>query len=121
MRGAGLCETLLSKIVPGRRCAPLSAASPSGLLALQTPQVLSSGHGALHFNGIVTMPLAFIGMVFVLKTIGVHDLARVAAFAAACFSPRFFWARSAAVCSPRALTASGRACVLNPTSTPSSA
>jgi chloride channel protein, CIC family len=36
---------------------------------LQTPEVLSSGHGALHFSGIVTMPLAFIAMVFVLKTV----------------------------------------------------
>jgi CIC family chloride channel protein len=40
-----------------------------GLLALLAPEVLSSGHGALHFAGIVSMPLAFIATVFVLKTI----------------------------------------------------
>jgi CIC family chloride channel protein len=34
---------------------------------LQTPQVMSSGHGALHFAGIVSMPLAVIATVFVLK------------------------------------------------------
>ena len=68
MRGAGLCEALLSKIVPWSPLRPALGGLAVGLLALQTPQVLSSGHGALHFNGIVTMPLAFIGMVFVLKT-----------------------------------------------------
>jgi CIC family chloride channel protein len=68
MRGAGLCEALLSKIVPWPPLRPALGGLAVGLLALQTPQVLSSGHGALHFNGIVTMPLAFIGMVFVLKT-----------------------------------------------------
>jgi CIC family chloride channel protein len=68
MRGAGLCEQLLSKIVPWPPLRPALGGLAVGLLALQTPQVLSSGHGALHFNGIVTMPLAFIGMVFVLKT-----------------------------------------------------
>jgi chloride channel protein, CIC family len=68
MRGAGLCESLLSKIVPWPPLRPALGGLAVGLLALQTPQVLSSGHGALHFNGIVTMPLAFIGMVFVLKS-----------------------------------------------------
>ncbi len=68
MRGAGLCETLLAKIVRWSPLRPALGGLVVGCLALQTPQVLSSGHGALHFNGIVTMPLAFIGMVFVLKT-----------------------------------------------------
>ena len=68
MRGAGLCEALLSKIVSWPPLRPALGGVAVGCLALQTPQVLSSGHGALHFNGIVTMPLAFIGMVFVLKT-----------------------------------------------------
>jgi chloride channel protein, CIC family len=67
MRGAGLCEALLSKLVTWSPLRPALGGLVVGLLALQTPQVLSSGHGALHFNGIVTMPLAFIGMVFVLK------------------------------------------------------
>src|SRR5579859_2761412 len=69
MRGAGLCETLLSKIVAWPPLRPALGGLAVGLLAMQTPQVLSSGHGALHFNGIVTMPLAFIGMVFMLKTV----------------------------------------------------
>jgi len=40
-----------------------------GLLALLTPQVMSSGHGALHFAGLVSMPLAAIAVVFTLKAI----------------------------------------------------
>jgi chloride channel protein, CIC family len=68
MRGAGLCEALLAKIIRWPPLRPALGGLAVGILALQTPQVLSSGHGALHFNGIVTMPLAFIGMVFVLKT-----------------------------------------------------
>src|SRR5207302_4222045 len=38
-----------------------------GLLALLTPQVMSSGHGALHFAGIVSIPLAVISAVLILK------------------------------------------------------
>jgi len=34
-----------------------------------TPQVMSSGHGALHFAGFVSIPLAVIATVFVLKAI----------------------------------------------------
>src|SRR6202034_3948720 len=64
MRGAGLCEALLSKIVPWPPLRPALGGLAVGLLALETPQVLSSGHGALHFNGIVTMPIAFLRMVF---------------------------------------------------------
>ena len=40
-----------------------------GLLALVTPQVMSSGHGALHFSGLVSMPLQIIAGVFVLKAL----------------------------------------------------
>jgi CIC family chloride channel protein len=40
-----------------------------GLLALLTPQVMSSGHGALHFSGLVSMPLQVIAGVFVLKAL----------------------------------------------------
>jgi CIC family chloride channel protein len=48
MRGVALCESGLRRPVCGRRCARRSAACV-GLLALLTPQVMSSGHGALHF------------------------------------------------------------------------
>ncbi len=69
MRGVALCETLLSKTVLWPPLRPALGGLAVGLLALQTPQVLSSGHGALHFAGIISMPLAFIATVFMLKTI----------------------------------------------------
>jgi CIC family chloride channel protein len=67
MRGVALCETLLSKTGLWPPLRPALGGLAVGLLALQTPQVMSSGHGALHFAGIVSMPLALIATVFVLK------------------------------------------------------
>jgi CIC family chloride channel protein len=69
MRGVAFCETLLSKTGLWPPLRPALGGLAVGGLALQTPEVLSSGHGALHFSGIITMPLAFIAMVFVLKTV----------------------------------------------------
>jgi CIC family chloride channel protein len=69
MRGVAFCETLLSKTGLWPPLRPALGGLAVGVLALQTPEVLSSGHGALHFSGIITMPLAFIAMVFVLKTL----------------------------------------------------
>lgn len=69
MRGVALCETLLSKIGLWPPLRPALGGLAVGLLALMTPEVLSSGHGALHFSGIVSMPLRFIAAVFVLKII----------------------------------------------------
>ncbi len=69
MRGVGLFETLLSKSRLWQPLRPALGGLGVGLLALLTPEVMSSGHGALHFSGIVSMPLTFILMVFMLKTI----------------------------------------------------
>jgi CIC family chloride channel protein len=69
MRGVAFCETLLSKIGLWPPLRPALGGLAVGLLALLTPEVLSSGHGALHFAGIVSMPLGFIAVVFALKTI----------------------------------------------------
>jgi CIC family chloride channel protein len=69
MRGVSLSETLLSKTGLWPPLRPALGGLAVGLLALVTPEVMSSGHGALHFAGIVSMPLAFIAAVFVLKTI----------------------------------------------------
>jgi CIC family chloride channel protein len=69
MRGVTLCETLLARI---RLWAPLRPALGGlavGAMALLTPQVMSSGHGALHFTGIVSLPLAVIAGVFLLKAL----------------------------------------------------
>ena len=67
MRGVALCEMLLSKTWPPLRL--LLGGVAVGMLALLTPQVMSSGHGALHFAGFVSVPMTVIAGVFVLKAI----------------------------------------------------
>jgi CIC family chloride channel protein len=69
MRGVALCESLLAKTRLWTPLRPALGGLGVGLLALLTPQVMSSGHGALHFSGIVSMPLQMIAGVFVLKAI----------------------------------------------------
>ncbi|MEI9925063.1 MAG: chloride channel protein [Bradyrhizobium sp.] len=69
MRGVAFCETLLSKTGLWPPLRPALGGLAVGLLALQTPQVMSSGHGALHFAGLVSLPLAAIATVFALKAI----------------------------------------------------
>jgi CIC family chloride channel protein len=69
MRGVALCEALLSKTSLWPPLRPALGGLVVGLLALVTPQVMSSGHGALHFAGFVSIPLSVIATVFVLKAI----------------------------------------------------
>jgi len=69
MRGVALCEALLAKTRIWLPLRPALGGLAVGLLALLTPQVMSSGHGALHFAGLVSMPLAAIAVVFTLKAI----------------------------------------------------
>jgi len=69
MRGVALCETWLAKTGLWPPLRPALGGLGVGLLALLTPQVMSSGHGALHFASIVSMPLAVIAGVFVLKAV----------------------------------------------------
>lgn len=69
MRGVAACELLFTrlKIKPALR--PMIAGAFVGLLAIFSPQVMSSGHGALHLTGIFKLPLATIALIFVLKAI----------------------------------------------------
>jgi CIC family chloride channel protein len=69
MRGVALCEVLLAKVKLWQPLRTALGGLGVGLLALLTPQVMSSGHGALHFSNIVSMPLKIIAGVFVLKAI----------------------------------------------------
>jgi CIC family chloride channel protein len=69
MRGVALSERLLQK---SRLWPPLRPALGGlivGLLALATPQVMSSGHGALRLTGMIQMPLMMIATIFVLKIV----------------------------------------------------
>jgi chloride channel protein, CIC family len=69
MRGVALCETGLAKTGLWPPLRPALGGLAVGLLALVTPQVMSSGHGALHFSGLISMPLQMIAGVFVLKAL----------------------------------------------------
>jgi chloride channel protein, CIC family len=69
MRGVALCETGLAKTRLWPPLRPALGGLAVGLLALLTPQVMSSGHGALHFSGLVSMPLQIIAGVFALKAL----------------------------------------------------
>lgn len=69
MRGVALCETGLTKTRLWPPLRPALGGLAVGLLALLTPQVMSSGHGALHFSGLVSMPSQIIAGVFVLKAL----------------------------------------------------
>src|ERR1700688_940746 len=69
MRGVTLCETLLTKTRLWPPLRPALGGLGVGLLALITPQVMSSGHGALHFAGFVTIPLSVLATIFILKAI----------------------------------------------------
>src|ERR1039457_7269389 len=40
-----------------------------GLLAMVSPQIMSSGHGALQLAGIFKLPIATIALIFVLKAL----------------------------------------------------
>jgi CIC family chloride channel protein len=69
MRGVVACEVLFAKarIKPALR--PMIGGALVGLLALISPQVLSSGHGALHLTGTYKLPLATIALIFLLKSL----------------------------------------------------
>jgi CIC family chloride channel protein len=69
MRGVALCEALLARTRLWPPLRPALGGLAVGAMALLTPQVMSSGHGALHFTGIVSMPLAVIAGVFILKAV----------------------------------------------------
>jgi CIC family chloride channel protein len=69
MRGVALCETLLSKTSLWPPLRPALGGLVVGLLAMVTPQVMSSGHGAVHFAGFVSIPLTVIATMFALKAI----------------------------------------------------
>src|SRR5947208_2977962 len=69
MRGVALCEAGLANTRLWPPLRPVLGGLAVGLLALLTPQVMSSGHGALHFSGLVSMPLQIIAGVFVLKAL----------------------------------------------------
>jgi CIC family chloride channel protein len=69
MRGVAACELLFTKLRLKPALRPMLAGALVGGLAIISPQVLSSGHGALHLAGMFNLPLATIALIFVLKAL----------------------------------------------------
>ena len=69
MRSVAACEVLFSQLRVKPALRPMIGGALVGLLAMVAPQVMSSGHGALHLTGIFKLPLATIALIFVLKAL----------------------------------------------------
>jgi chloride channel protein, CIC family len=69
MRGVALCEALFTRTKVYAPLRPALGGLVVGMLAIISPQVMSSGHGALQLAGMFERPLADIATVFVLKAI----------------------------------------------------
>jgi CIC family chloride channel protein len=69
MRGVALCEALFIRLRmrPGLR--PAIGGAIVGALAMASPQVMSSGHGALHLTSVLDLPLATVALLFGLKAL----------------------------------------------------
>lgn len=67
MRSVAACERVFTRLRVAPEWRPMIGGSMVGLLAIITPQVMSSGHGAMHLTGIFKLPIEMIAMIFVLK------------------------------------------------------
>ena len=69
MRGVAACERLFTRLKVKPAFRPVIGGALVGLMAMVSPQVMSSGHGALHLTGIFKLPFETIALIFVLKTL----------------------------------------------------
>jgi CIC family chloride channel protein len=69
MRGVAACEKFYVSMRVSPSFRPAVGGILIGLLAMVSPQVMSSGHGALHLTGIFNLPLKAIALIFVLKAV----------------------------------------------------
>ena len=67
MRGVALCETLFVRLRVRPALRTTIGGLVVGLLAMVTPQVMSSGHGALRLSGVFTLSLWTVAAILVLK------------------------------------------------------
>jgi len=67
MRGVALWERLMTATRIPQPFRPAIGGLIVGVLALTTPQVLSSGHGALHLTAMMDLPLTAVGLILVFK------------------------------------------------------
>jgi chloride channel protein, CIC family len=69
MRGVYLFEVALERLKLPAVLRPAVGGVIVGLFAIVTPQVMSSGHGALRLTGMLDLPLASIATILVLKAL----------------------------------------------------
>jgi CIC family chloride channel protein len=67
MRGVALCEALLERLSVPAFVRPALGGLAVGSMALYSPQVLSSGHGAIHLTAALDRPLREVAILFLLK------------------------------------------------------
>lgn len=69
MRSVAACEQFFKRVALRPALRPMLGGAIVGLLAIVSPQVMSSGHGALHLAGLFKLPLETLLTIFVLKTV----------------------------------------------------
>jgi CIC family chloride channel protein len=69
MRSVSLCEALFARLRIKPAWRPPIGGAIVGALALVSPQILSSGHGAIHIAAMLQSPLQLILMLFLLKAV----------------------------------------------------
>jgi CIC family chloride channel protein len=67
MRGVGLSEPALDRLHIKSYLRPAIGGLLVGLMALVTPQVLGSGHGAIHLAAMIDLPTQAVAIMFLLK------------------------------------------------------
>jgi chloride channel protein, CIC family len=69
MRGVALCEALFARANIRVSLRTAIGGLVVGLLAIVAPQVMSSGHGAMHFAGMLRLSLWTVALLFILKIV----------------------------------------------------
>jgi len=67
MRGVALSEEFFVRLRLRPALRTMAGGLGVGLLAMVSPQVMSSGHGALHLSGMIKLSISAVALVFVLK------------------------------------------------------
>ena len=69
MRGVALCETVFTRLRLRPALRTMTGGCLVGLMAIISPQIMSSGHGALRVATMLDLPLRTIALLFVLKIV----------------------------------------------------
>jgi chloride channel protein, CIC family len=69
MRGVALCESLFARTMPHPALRIGVGGLCVGALAIVSPHVMSSGHGAMHLSGMLDLPLRAVALIFALKAV----------------------------------------------------